>query len=388
MRHILGAVGVMAAIVLLAVSATMNWRFGYSLGRTEADGLVYAWASAAADCLKALVPFFFFGALRERMWSQAAASFVVGVVVTAYSLTSALGHAALNRNDTSGHRLAEAQGYKALRDDLKRAQDELGWIPPRRPMTTIKAELDGLKAQRLWTATEACKTGDSKAARDFCQKIHTLNGELGAAEQAGVLEAKIAVIQTKLERFRDGASVGEGDPQAAVLSKLLGLDMEKVQTALTIFVAILLEVGSGMGLYMAMSPWRLDPKDRTRKSGDGRTEARGDAAVPPEMAEGELGNRSRMTEPMGDVARFYRENFYSEPGQSISAGAIYEVYRAWCEREGRAQSSLPVFARELAALGIEKIKRADGFRYVDIARRSDRVDLSGGYGMQTTVAIE
>ena len=82
----------------------MNWRFGYSLGKTEFDGLIYGSASAAADCLKALVPFFFFAAVRNRMWSQAAASAVVWLVVTAYSLTSALGHAALNRMDTAGQR--------------------------------------------------------------------------------------------------------------------------------------------------------------------------------------------------------------------------------------------------------------------------------------------
>jgi hypothetical protein len=96
----------------------MNWRFGYSLGKTEMDGYIYGSASAAADCLKALVPFFFFAAIRNKMWSQAAASAIVWGVVTAYSLTSALGHAALNRMDTTGHRAIEAQSYKDLRADL------------------------------------------------------------------------------------------------------------------------------------------------------------------------------------------------------------------------------------------------------------------------------
>ena len=104
MRHLMGVLGVLAAGVLLAVSAAMNWRFGYSLGKTELDGMIYGSASAAADCLKALTPFFFFAAIRNRMWSQAAAAAVVGIVMTAYSLTSALGHAALNRLDTTGQR--------------------------------------------------------------------------------------------------------------------------------------------------------------------------------------------------------------------------------------------------------------------------------------------
>src|SRR5262245_13121284 len=129
MRHALGVLGVLAAGVLLAVSAAMNWRFGYSLGKTELDGQIYGAASAAADCFKALVPFFLFAAIRNRMWSQALAAAVVWVVVTAYSLTSALGHAALNRLDTSGQRTVQALTYKDLRADLKRHEDRLSWIP-------------------------------------------------------------------------------------------------------------------------------------------------------------------------------------------------------------------------------------------------------------------
>ena len=112
LRHALGVLGVAAAGILLAVSAAMNWRFGFSLGKTEFDGQIYGAASAAADCFKALVPFFLFAAIKNRMWSQAAAAAVVWVVVTAYSLTSALGHAALNRLDTAGTRAVQAEAGK------------------------------------------------------------------------------------------------------------------------------------------------------------------------------------------------------------------------------------------------------------------------------------
>ena len=154
MRHALGVLGVLAAGVLLAVSAAMNWRFGYSLGKTELDGNIYGAASAAADCMKALVPFFFFSAMKNKMWSQAAASAVVWVVVTAYSMTSALGHAALNRADTSGNRTTQAQSYSDLRTDLKRTQDQLSWIPQHRPAQTVQGEIDGAKNKREWSWTD------------------------------------------------------------------------------------------------------------------------------------------------------------------------------------------------------------------------------------------
>src|SRR6185312_15111782 len=112
MRHALGVLGVLAAGVLLAVSCAMNWRFGFSLGRSELDGHIYGAASAAADWLKPLLPFSFFAAIRNRIWCHAPASALVWVAVTAYSMTSALGHAALNRFDSTGHRAQEAQAYQ------------------------------------------------------------------------------------------------------------------------------------------------------------------------------------------------------------------------------------------------------------------------------------
>src|SRR5262249_61716186 len=117
----------------LAVSAAMNYRFGFSLGKTAVDGQIYGLASAAADCFKALVPFFFFAALRNRMWSQAVAAAVVWAVVTGYSMTSALGHAALNRLDTSGRRPRAGAPHAHLRAHSPRGPDQLPRVPPHPP---------------------------------------------------------------------------------------------------------------------------------------------------------------------------------------------------------------------------------------------------------------
>ncbi|MCH9765130.1 MAG: hypothetical protein K0U34_03950 [Alphaproteobacteria bacterium] len=262
MRHALGVLGILAAGVLLAVSAAMNWRFGFSLGRTEFDGMIYGSASAAADCLKALIPFFLFAAIRSRMWSQAIASAVVGIVVVSYSLTSALGHAALNRLDVAGKRQAAASTYKDLRSDLARAQEQAGWIPQHRPMLSVQADIDAAKTQSAWRYTKGCSKVTGPKGRSFCQSFHALSAELAAADQAATLEAKIAGLNEKLGQSKGGSVMSEADPQAAVLAKLgghaiPGLEVEDVQTALTVFIALLLEVGSGLGLYIAFSQWRL-----------------------------------------------------------------------------------------------------------------------------------
>jgi hypothetical protein len=382
-RHALGVFGIMAAGVLLAVSAAMNWRFGYSLGRTEFDGMIYGSASVAADCLKALVPFFLFAAIRNRMWSQAAAAVVVGAVVTAYSLTSALGHAALNRFDTTGHRMVEAQTYQDLRGDLKRAQDQLSWIPQHRPAATVQGEIEALKSQRAWAATNGCTDATRPASRAFCQNYHGLTAEMASGQQAEVLEARIAEIQGKLGKTDAKTVMGEADPQAAVLSKLSGVSVDQVQMAMTIFIALLLEVGSAFGMYIAFSQWRLYDREAPAAPKMASVQSTAAAAVAaPQQAVavkkprfGANDNRSlpptKLLVPETDVQRFYKESVESQDGHTVSATSLYEAYCVWCEERQKEPLALPTFGREIAEFGIQKVKKKDGVRYVGIALKSD-----------------
>lgn len=410
MRHVLGVLGVLAAGVLLAVSAAMNWRFGFSLGKTELDGAIYGSASAAADCLKALVPFFLFAAIRNRMWSQAIASAVVWVVVTAYSLTSALGHAALNRLDTAGQRAVEAQAYKDLRADLDRAKEQLSWVPQHRPGQMIQSEIEAAKSQRQWGWTNGCTKVEGKYNRGFCDKYHALAAELGAAEQASALEERIAGIQSKLAGATEGGGVmTEADPQAAMLAKvgsvfMPGMKVEDVQMALTIFIALLLEVGSGFGMYIAFSQWRLydrhapaapqmatvgtaaaavaAPQPVAVQISKPRSGANDNKSAPqpesqPQVVEEmplvqtvQPAAQPRLVAPETDVERFYKERIDTQDGSSLTATSLYEDYCAWCEEQEKEPLALPTFGREFGELGVQKAKIAGRVRYIGIALKS------------------
>jgi len=409
-RHALGVLGVVAAGILLAVSAAMNYRFGFSLGKTALDGQIYGAASAAADCFKALVPFFFFAAIRNRMWSQALAAALVWGVVTGYSMTSALGHAALNRLDTTGRRAVAAANYKDLRADSKRAQDQLTWIPAHRPAETVTAELNVLKAQRHWLLTQECTEVSGKTAREFCQQLYKLNAELASALESQKLETRIADITAKLANTAGGTVMAEADPQASVLSKITGLEVDKVQTALTIFVALLIEIGSGFGMYVAFAYWRIN--DRVAAVSRGKTQlaaaideidAAGGAAslspaemvaseievapMPPTAREAEeqvavepplsrrLGandNRIARGVPDSDVQRFYRERIISAAeGSSLTSTELYEEYCRWCEDNDKEPFAHPRVTREIGELGVKKERIGKRTRYFGIALRSE-----------------
>ncbi|MEM1371424.1 MAG: hypothetical protein AAGG72_04240, partial [Pseudomonadota bacterium] len=334
MRHALGVMGVLAAGVLLVVSAAMNYRFGITLGKSELDGQIYGVASAAADCLKALVPFFFFAAIKNRAWSQAAASMVVWCVVTAYSLTSAFGHAALNRFDVAGQRAYEAQAYKDLRADLVRAKEQLSWIPQHRPAEALQAKLAAEQAKKPWRWTKGCTRIKGKYNTRFCDGYTSLNSELASAKKADQLELRIASLQADIGGINGGTALAGADPQAEVLSKLTGIKVADVQLAMTLFIALLLEVGSAFGLYVAFSQWRIHGDRPTPPAASGLQVSTAAAAVAVEVVEpqavalekprsGDNDNRSReerlvdkpvetarsmrVIAPENDVERFYKE---------------------------------------------------------------------------------
>jgi hypothetical protein len=406
----------------------MNWRFGFSLGRTELDGQIYGAASAAADCLKALVPFFFFAAVRNKVWSQAAASALVWVVVTTYSMTSALGHAALNRFDSTGHRAQEAQAYKDLRVDLKRAEEQAAWIPQHRPYETVQSEIEGAKTQRAWSSTKGCTDATRKASREFCQHYFGLTAELAAASSAKEADARIASISAKIKAAEGTPALSEADPQAKVLTELAAaffpnIKIENVQMALTLFVALLLEIGSGFGMYVAFSQWRLYdrqmPAAPELAPADGNTAAAAVAApvltpvtvqtskprsgandnrsieipletqvakVPaieaqparqdvhqaePKVAEARFAAPVRRLAPETNTERFYKENVEVRDGSSVTATELYEDYCSWCDAKNKEPAALPSFAREFAELGVKKEKVAGRVRYIGIALKSD-----------------
>ena len=396
-RHALGVLGVIAAGILLVVSAAMNYRFGYSLGKTALDGQIYGLASAAADCFKALVPFFFFAALRNKMWSQALAAALVWTVVVAYSMTSALGHAALNRLDTTGQRTVDSANYKDLRADSKRAQEQLAWIPSHRPAETVAAEMDVLKAQRMWAVTKECATTTGKTGRDFCQQFHKLSAELASGQQSKKLEARIAEIGAKLASTTGTSAMAEADPQASVLAKLAGVDVTTVQTALTVFVALLIEIGSGFGMYVAFAYWRLDDQMAVKQAtpATAAVAAAAPMAAEPEEAQPDahalvaadaeeagtaqaplmrrLANDNRVANgvPDSDVQRFYRERIVAATeNASVTSTEVYEEYCAWCEARDKVPFAHPRVTREIAELGVKRERIGKRTRYFGIALRS------------------
>lgn len=377
MKYVLSILGVTAAIVLLAVSAAMNWRFGFTLGKTEFDGHIYGAASAAADGLKALSPFFILWAFRQRNYIQSLAGIAILVVCSFYSLTSSLGFAAFNRAETTGERAVHANRYSDLRKELKHAEEKLSWVPQHRPQAVVQTDLNAILQKPVYSrkhgllgSVEKVSDGCTKAVwgtRNSCSKVHELKKELVFAKQSGELETRIRNLKSKIAKVSaqgGAATVAGADPQSAFLSKILGINISDIQTGLTLLVSLLVEVGSGLGLFVAVSNVRATRPDAhfsSRRTYDEEPEIEVRRRPIPL-------NRpvKKLMLPKSDLERYHADCVEKSEDTSVTATALYENYCKWCEVNGREPMALPVFGRQFSELGIQKAKVGGRIRYIGI----------------------
>jgi hypothetical protein len=385
MRHALGVLGVLAASVLLVVSAAMNWRFGYSLGHSELDSQLLGLASAASDCLKALIPFFLFAALRNKQWSQAAAAGLLWAVCLTFSFASAIGFSAINRADTSGLRAAEAAVYGDMKVELDKTREKLSWVPQHRPAGMVEQEVEVLKQNKRWASSTSCTNATSGYSKAFCGQYHTLLAELGAAQEADKLQTRVDEIRGKLATSTSGVALASADPQVDALSNLSGQNKALIQTGLILMVALLVELGSSLGFYVVFSNWKIY-EDKTMKVPARKSNiiAQAIEVVAPVMpvvsvdtevpalplvasANDNLSKpAARLQAPEGNVARYYKENVVASEGANLTASELYEDYTNWCNDNGKEPEALTTFGRDLSELGVQKIKFNGKMRYIGI----------------------
>ena len=359
MRHVFGVFGCAAALILLCVSASMNWRFGYSLGKTEFDSQVFGAASIAADGLKALLPFFIFAGWRHRNWSQALGGTALWAVCIVYALTSALGFAALNRSDMSGTRTIQAERYEDLRHELDRTTQQQGWLDKHRAVGMVEAELKAAEQNYRWTSTKGCSDVTLDLSRDYCESYHKLEAELAAARKDEAFQKRADELRTQLGQFTGRAAVKVADPQAAIISTLSGLDISRVEVALTILITVLVELGSSLGLYVSTSVWRVHEHIKR--------------PAPEPVKVVEIMQPLPRTQqpvplalPKSDIEIYFEDRIRQDDGASITALSLYDNYCEWCETTGRAPVGLPIFSRQLTDLGVQKAKIAGKIRYIGV----------------------
>lgn len=338
-------IGALAALVLLAVSAAMNYLFLFSLGKTPIEAHVLGAASAAADLLKAVLPFLILWAWRAGRLSVALPGLLVWIVFCVFSLLSAIGFAAGNRAQVTDARTALAERYEMVRSNLKAAEEERERLPKHRAVEIVAAAIDAHKQHRRWASTTECTNATVPDSRAYCRDYFALQAELVAARKNAALAETIKRLRTQAAALREAGGHREPEPQIGLLSYLLGLERDPVRLVLILLIAGLVELGAGLGLYLSLSG--TGPAGQAlRHQRQGRqgkaTAARSDANSP----------------GIGEVADFAWACLQPAKGSTLSEKALFAAYQRWCAGEGGPALGELAFAKafaELAAgVGIER----------------------------------
>jgi hypothetical protein len=287
----------------------MNFAFMASLGKTEMEGQMLGAASAAADLLKCLLPFFIAWAWREQRFVAAFSGTAVFVLFAGYSLLSAIGFASSNRDAVVQNRSALDESAARTEQEYQRKIAALAALPARRPASVLAEELRAAQQNRLWSRSKDCTEATEAPSRAFCDSYFRLRAEQAAAEEAVRLEVSIAALQAELASLKTQGAGQARDAQVMVLSSLFGLSEDRLRLVLIAAVALVVELGSSLGLYLAAGP-RMGANTDSDSNLSQREE-------PP---------------PIGDIEEFVLAMLRPAQNGQASVSELSSAYRQWCAR--------------------------------------------------------
>ncbi len=233
-----------AALLFIGVSAAMNALFLSSLGRTALEAGLLASVSIAADMTKAALPVVLARAIALRAWGEVGAAALMLACVTALSLVSGTGFAALTREAASDARIAHAEQVTARRGELQRIEARLSAIGTVRGADGLNLELSAVMSDRRWQSTNGCALPASAALRAFCAEILKLKLTLAQALERDRLDDERRTARASLDMLLAGSTGSDADPQASAIAALLGTDRAWPRVVIASSVTVILELGS------------------------------------------------------------------------------------------------------------------------------------------------
>ncbi|MEM7620020.1 MAG: hypothetical protein AAF228_06095 [Pseudomonadota bacterium] len=253
MRY-LSALGIICSIVAIIASMGMNYAFMAGQGKTVFEGQILGGISVAFDGLKSCLPIFIAAAIATSQYFKAFIGSTLFILLICFALVSALGFAAGNRGAVTGGREAITQKYELAHKELEDAQERFAQIKTKRAPGTIASDMSAMKQERRWKSTKGC-VGDHTTAKlsiAFCKQFFALKAEHENALEAVKLRKALSTLRTKVAKLKAQGAGKPADPQAGIIAKFIpGFEIADVQTALNVFIAVLVEMVAAFGLYLS-----------------------------------------------------------------------------------------------------------------------------------------
>lgn len=333
MRWLVVGLGVSASLAFIVVSALVNYQFGITLADDETNKRIYGAVSVASDGLKAGAPFFLAAAWAARRYLVAGAALAAWALFTCYSLVSAFGFASLNRAETTGEQTAIVATYEAAVAEQERVRGALETIGAQRPAGAVEGDILAAEQHPRWTSTSGCTDATVPESRAFCTGYAELQAELATARRAAGLEVELVAANAEVRRLTAAGGVRQVDPQSEALALLTGYEVAEIRNYIGSLFTLLIEFGSGLGLFLSLQYLRYD---------------RATAPIKPVVqAPSSAVQRASI---IGDVEQFCVAMVEPSEGSTVGMTAFFRAYEEWCDRNN--YQPLAVASFEVAMFGI------------------------------------
>lgn len=348
MRLFLSMLGIMAALVMAGVSASMNYLFLSSLGKTQVEAQVLGAASAAADLLKCLLPFFIAWSWRARRIVAASSGLIVFVFFSGFSLLSAIGFAADTRGHVTEGRAVMRDAYVRMQQELSAAGSRLSALSSNRPAGVVEGDIRAHQQNRRWQSTKGCTDATETASRAYCARYFALRGELAAGEERSRLESEMTALREKAVALRNAGAGQAADPQVSLLARIFTADQDRVRLALIVVIALLVETGSSLGLFLASGH-----SDMWKRRSNSEEFTPVDPAVP-----------MITMRPVGCIEDYCLEALEPADSGSLTLMELYRSYHQWCMMRGLEPMDESNFNDRFTdvATAIDLVKSGDCFQ--------------------------
>lgn len=260
MRFLVSLVSMGAALTLIAASGLMNWVFMTSLGRSAFEQHILGAVSIAVSVFIAVLPTLLLWAWRDGRLVFILLGLPVFLGFAAFSLSSAVGFAALNRGSLDEDRELATARLVEVKHSIEAAETALHDLQAVRSIPVLQEILRGLEQDRRWQSSKSCEAATLEASRAFCKDYFDVKAEVAKAGERERLTARLADLKRQRGRLEDRGAGREADSQAAVLARLVGLPVSDVERRLTLSLAVLVEIGAALGIYFATGHIRAEPR--------------------------------------------------------------------------------------------------------------------------------
>jgi hypothetical protein len=334
---------------LAGLSIAANFWFG-TLLTTGPERWLYGAVFALLDGFKTVLPIAASAAFLAGAFAKGRSAAALFALLSLLSFTAEIGLYATTKSEVVGDARAAHERYEQAKAAKQSADAALSALGSVRPPGEIEGDIAALKRDRLYDRSNKCQEATAAESRDLCAKIDRLAGELSKASEAPTLRRAAENAAVELQKQDVATAMRSIDPQAEALAKLLSvfatIDAETVRTGLAVLIALLIELGSGLGAWLL--------------SGAGTTVPELVPAVPVERVPPVV-ETDTSVEQWASAALTTRRSAY------LPASEARAAYLSWCRLQDIVPLNATAFGKAMTALGYERAKRGGTMRYEGIA---------------------